>query len=69
MKQYYTEYKCHIISCPFCDKHTNVYYAKQHLKSNSCKKFQTNSNELTKKTMEFNKKINQIKSQIKFNLE
>ena len=55
--------------CPFCDKHINVYYAIQHINLKSCKKFQTNPEELIKKKIEFFKKINHIKSQIKFNLE
>ena len=65
----YREYKDHIIMCPFCDKHINVFYAKQHINLKSCKKFQTNPDELIQKKIEFLKKINHIKSQIKFNLE
>ena len=33
----YTEYKDHIIECPFCDKNINVYYSKQHINLNFVK--------------------------------
>lgn len=68
--KYYDLYKHEYINCAFCNKLVTLYNAKNHLNNNCCLEFQKIliKEELKKRLCDYYKKINELKSKIKYNI-
>ena len=68
--KYYELYRKEMIKCTFCGKLNNLHYIKSHLKTESCKQFQTilDKSDYIKQLVDFMRIINELKSNIRLNL-
>lgn len=67
-RKQYALYSHDYIGCPFCAKLCRLVYAKQHLKTKSCKEFQSVCDDGHDKYVQFIKEINELKSKLKLDL-
>lgn len=63
----YKKYCNDILPCVFCHKCVNLYYAKPHLKTKSCKALQEllSKEEIDNLYLKFVREINSLKSELK----
>ena len=63
----YDLYRAHYIPCVFCGSIISLHYSFYHLKSKKCK--EVKDQESNQKMIDFKKKINGLKSQLRFDRE
>ena len=68
--KYYDLYRKEMIGCTFCGKVNNLHYIKSHLKTESCRQFQTilDKADYLKRLIDFMRIINELKSNIRMKL-
>ena len=68
--KYYELYRKEMIKCTFCGKVNNLHYIKSHLKTESCRQFQTilDKVDYLKQLVNFMRIINELKSKIRMKL-